>query len=305
MQGFLIFHPPSSPSHRMTLLASRQEEDELQEPFKKEPIQYEDVLNHKSPTPSNQPDTSVEVKLSKDDKPESERKSSKYEDAKKLESLTTPAAHTNYNDTKTGKKSVKEIPLEETKVANSKFKEGDYVPHTSISTPAGPLWEKLNLGDDDLAPKMEAGRKKRVLVLCTGGTLTMARDPLQDNALAPVPGALQNYLSMMPELHDNTNMPEVVAHEYSPLIDSSDMGPGDWAVLASDIGDNYFMFDGFVILTGTDTMGTYCILFVVGQLIVKYCLPSHNEHHLYLLYLQRMLHRLSVSCWKILGSRSS
>ena len=29
---------------------------------------------------------------------------------------------------------------------------------------------------------------------------------------------------------------------------------GDWAILANDIGDNYYYFDGFVILTGTDTM---------------------------------------------------
>lgn len=28
----------------------------------------------------------------------------------------------------------------------------------------------------------------------------------------------------------NTNMPEVVVHEYSPLLDSSDMGPPDWQV---------------------------------------------------------------------------
>ena len=28
----------------------------------------------------------------------------------------------------------------------------------------------------------------------------------------------------------NDNMPEVVVHEYSPLLDSSDMGPPDWQV---------------------------------------------------------------------------
>ena len=50
------------------------------------------------------------------------------------------------------------------------------------------------------------------------------------------------------------DMPDVVAHEYSPLIDSSDMGPGDWGMIASDIGANYHHFDGFVVLTGTDTM---------------------------------------------------
>jgi len=49
-------------------------------------------------------------------------------------------------------------------------------------------------------------------------------------------------------------MPEVVLHEYSPLLDSSDMSPSDWGLLASDIRANYFDFDGFVVLMGTDTM---------------------------------------------------
>jgi len=127
--------------------------------------------------------------------------------------------------------------------------------HTAISQPVGPLWSQDDLlKDKDLAPQLGQKRKKRVLILCTGGTLTMAKDANQDDALAPVPGALHEYLATMTELTEDPDMPEVVAHEYSPLIDSSDMGPGDWAVLASDIGENYFHFDGFVILTGTDTM---------------------------------------------------
>ena len=43
-------------------------------------------------------------------------------------------------------------------------------------------------------------------------------------------------------------------HRYSPLVDSSDMGPCEWARLAVDIGANYMDFDGFVVVTGTDTM---------------------------------------------------
>jgi len=130
----------------------------------------------------------------------------------------------------------------------------DYVFHTPIQTPAGPLYDKDERPlDDGILAMQGQKRKKRVLVLCTGGTLAMAPDPLQGNSLAPVEGALTDYLKQMPEL-DQNDMPQVVAHEYSPLIDSSDMGPGDWALLASDIGDNYYYFDGFVVLTGTDTM---------------------------------------------------
>jgi L-asparaginase len=60
----------------------------------------------------------------------------------------------------------------------------------------------------------------------------------------------------MRELH-HENMPEIVAHEYQPFLDSSDIGPADWALLANDIQQNYLHFDGFVILMGTDTMA-YC-----------------------------------------------
>lgn len=64
--------------------------------------------------------------------------------------------------------------------------------------------------------------------------------------------------------------------EYRPLLDSSNMGPDEWIKIAKDIlvsnlkicnsfflltnnnltfhQDNYFKFDGFVVLHGTDTM---------------------------------------------------
>ena len=97
--------------------------------------------------------------------------------------------------------------------------------------------------------------KKRVLVLCTGGTLTMAPDPKQNGALAPVEGAISRYMSQMDELkEENSEMPDYVLHEYSPFRDSADLGPADWVTIAKDIESNYFRFDGFVVLTGTDTM---------------------------------------------------
>ena len=99
----------------------------------------------------------------------------------------------------------------------------------------------------------DGSQRKRVLVLCTGGTLTMAPNPEQDGALSPVPGALTDFLKSCLEL-TNDKMPKVVVHEYSPLLDSSDMGPADWQVLAKDIKANYLHFDGFVVLMGTDTM---------------------------------------------------
>lgn len=124
--------------------------------------------------------------------------------------------------------------------------------HKSVQSPAGQLWDSL---DERTHCLPHRGRsRKRVLVLCTGGTLTMSNDPTQGNSLAPVQGALTEYLETMRELTDDPEMPEIVAHEYAPLLDSSDMGPGDWAVVAQDIATNYYHFDGFVVLQGTDTM---------------------------------------------------
>lgn len=120
-----------------------------------------------------------------------------------------------------------------------------------------------NSGDRQFIPQVSLhandGRyRKRVLVLCTGGTLTMAPDPSLGGALAPVEGALSRYMSEMTELHDeDSKMPQVILHEYSPFYDSSDLGPADWARIARDIRDNYLHFDGFVVITGTDTMA-YC-----------------------------------------------
>lgn len=54
----------------------------------------------------------------------------------------------------------------------------------------------------------DGSQRKRVLVLCTGGTLTMAPNPDKGGALSPVPGALTDFMSSMLEL-TNDEMPEV------------------------------------------------------------------------------------------------
>ena len=62
-------------------------------------------------------------------------------------------------------------------------------------------------------------------------------------------------------------MPDITLHEYAPFYDSSDLGPADWARIANDIRSNYLHFDGFVVLTGTDTMA-YC---ATGELEGNLC----------------------------------
>lgn len=74
-----------------------------------------------------------------------------------------------------------------------------------------------------------------------------------DGTLAPVPGYLTECIRELPEMH-RQEMPIFTIKEYSPLLDSSNMGPADWANIATDIETNYLEYDGFVVIMGTDTM---------------------------------------------------
>lgn len=92
--------------------------------------------------------------------------------------------------------------------------------------------------------------KKRIYIAYTGGTIGMQRSA---HGYVPQAGFMENSLAEMPEFH-RPEMPDYVIHEYTPLIDSSDMTPADWQYIAEDIRDHYDDFDGFVVLHGTDTM---------------------------------------------------
>ena len=93
-------------------------------------------------------------------------------------------------------------------------------------------------------------RKKHIYVAYTGGTIGMRPSA---KGFVPVAGYLTETLKGMPEFH-RSEMPDFTLHEYSELIDSSDMTPSDWQQIANDIADNYERYDGFIILHGTDTM---------------------------------------------------
>ncbi|MCL1079625.1 L-asparaginase 1 [Parashewanella spongiae] len=92
--------------------------------------------------------------------------------------------------------------------------------------------------------------KKSIYVAYTGGTIGMQKT---DKGFIPVAGFLTQCVRDMPEFYHD-EMPQFTIHEYSPLIDSSNMMPSDWQRIADDIASNYDNYDGFVILHGTDTM---------------------------------------------------
>ncbi|MBO1255397.1 asparaginase [Alteromonas sp. 5E99-2] len=92
--------------------------------------------------------------------------------------------------------------------------------------------------------------KKTIYIAYTGGTIGMQ---VSKNGYIPVPGFLEETLANMPEFH-RSEMPNYVLHEYENLIDSSNMSPSDWNLIAEDIRSQYHKYDAFIILHGTDTM---------------------------------------------------
>lgn len=92
-------------------------------------------------------------------------------------------------------------------------------------------------------------KESSVLLLFTGGTISMSEDPAT-GALRPID--FDRLQELMPELKQ-TGV-RIKSMPFLPLIDSSDVQPDTWEKLALTIQHNYDDFDGFVVLHGTDTM---------------------------------------------------
>lgn len=93
-------------------------------------------------------------------------------------------------------------------------------------------------------------KKSKIYVINTGGTISMRRS---NQGYIPAPGLIREQVKTMAEF-EHPNMPELIIHEYTPLLDSANLSPEDWFKIASDIADNYQNYHGFVVLHGTDTM---------------------------------------------------
>lgn len=92
-------------------------------------------------------------------------------------------------------------------------------------------------------------KRKSVLLILTGGTITMTQDPAT-GALRPT--GLEEVKRYMPELFQDGIKVDILS--FNPLVDSSNINPPIWSRLATIVYDNYDKYDGFVILHGTDTM---------------------------------------------------
>lgn len=91
--------------------------------------------------------------------------------------------------------------------------------------------------------------RPKVLVLYTGGTIGMMKNPKTGSL---VPFDFGNIYEHMPVLR---NLNYVIDfYSFENLIDSSNMTPEFWIELAEKIEENYDNYDGFVVLHGSDTM---------------------------------------------------
>ncbi|KAK5033221.1 hypothetical protein LTS07_003522 [Exophiala sideris] len=125
----------------------------------------------------------------------------------------------------------------------------------------------------------------RVLIIMTGGTICMQKSP---DGLVPARNFLERCMAPRPELNDGQSHDpiEVGLHdgpngfgklqslrtpisvygkrvryavlEFEELLDSSSIDSRGWTQIAQTIYRNYKLFDGFVVLHGTDSLAYTC-----------------------------------------------
>lgn len=91
--------------------------------------------------------------------------------------------------------------------------------------------------------------KPQILLIYTGGTIGMIKDPITTTLQA---FDFASLLEKIPEL----NLLDCDIHtvSFETPIDSSNINPSHWIGIATIIEENYQTHDGFVVLHGSDTM---------------------------------------------------
>lgn len=89
----------------------------------------------------------------------------------------------------------------------------------------------------------------KILIIYTGGTIGMIEDP---GTRKLMPFNFDRLIDNVPKIKMLDYEIDHVQFEHP--IDSSNMDPGRWALLADIIRREYAAYDGFVVLHGTDTM---------------------------------------------------
>lgn len=96
---------------------------------------------------------------------------------------------------------------------------------------------------------MTTQSKPKILLIYTGGTIGMVKD-FETGAL--VAFNFNKLLKNIPEL--KLLDCEIATISFKNPIDSSNMNVNEWVKIAKMIEENYHLYDGFVVLHGSDTM---------------------------------------------------
>ena len=91
--------------------------------------------------------------------------------------------------------------------------------------------------------------KPQILLIYTGGTIGMIKDPITATLQA---FDFESLIEKIPEL--NLLDCDIHAVSFGMPLDSSNMNPSHWVSIATLIEENYKTHDGFVVLHGSDTM---------------------------------------------------
>ena len=105
---------------------------------------------------------------------------------------------------------------------------------------------------------------KQILIIYTGGTIGMVAT---EHGYDVEAGYLAEQLRLNPRFNSDDKPGKLVLarsprgyrveysiHEYDPLLDSANITVKDWVRVARDIEAAYHLYDGFIVLHGTDTM---------------------------------------------------
>lgn len=95
----------------------------------------------------------------------------------------------------------------------------------------------------------ESEKRPSILLIYTGGTIGMIQN-MDTGALEPF--NFQDLQKQIPDLNRLDYSISAISFEHP--MDSSEIDPAVWSRIAHIIADNYALYDGFVVLHGTDTM---------------------------------------------------
>lgn len=92
-------------------------------------------------------------------------------------------------------------------------------------------------------------QESKILLIYTGGTIGMIEDPETGSYL---PFSIEHLLKYVPQL--SKMKVDLQITSFQTPLDSAHIGPEEWLMMKDCIKNDYNVFDGFVILHGTDTM---------------------------------------------------